>query len=59
MWAWMPTYLGVVLAHGRDSNAGMASLGIAFAALSYLISTAGSIGGGCCPTAGGARPRFC
>lgn len=46
MWAWMPTYLGVVLAHGRDSNAGMASLGIAFAALSYLISTAGSIGGG-------------
>lgn len=46
MWAWMPTYLGVVLAHGRESSAGMASLGIAFAALSYLISTAGSIGGG-------------
>jgi len=46
MWAWMPTYLGVVLAHGRASNAGMASLGIAYAALSYLISTAGSIGGG-------------
>jgi MFS family permease len=46
MWAWMPTYLGVVLAHGREGSAGMASLGIAFAALSYLISTAGSIGGG-------------
>ena len=46
MWAWMPTYLGVVLAHGREASAGMASLGIAFAALSYLISTAGSIGGG-------------
>lgn len=46
MWAWMPTYLGVVLAHGRETSAGTASLGIAFAALSYLISTAGSIGGG-------------
>lgn len=46
MWAWMPTYLGVVLAHGRAGSAGLASLGIAFAALSYLISTAGSIGGG-------------
>ncbi|MCJ7838835.1 MAG: MFS transporter, partial [Burkholderiales bacterium] len=37
---------GVVLAHGRETSAGTASLGIAFAALSYLISTAGSIGGG-------------
>ena len=46
MWAWMPTYLGVVLAHGRETSAGMASLGIAFAALSYLISMAGSVGGG-------------
>lgn len=46
MWAWMPTYLGVVLAHGHETSAGTASLGIAFAALSYLISTAGSIGGG-------------
>jgi MFS family permease len=46
MWAWMPTYLGVVLARGGEASAGMASLGIAFAALSYLISTAGSIGGG-------------
>ena len=46
MWAWMPTYLGVVLAHGRDVGAGKASLGIAYAALSYLISTAGSVGGG-------------
>jgi len=46
MWAWMPTYLGVVLARGHPGSAGMASLGIAFAALSYLISTAGSIGGG-------------
>ncbi len=46
MWAWMPTYLGVVLAHGREASAGTASLGIAFAALSYLLSTAGSIGGG-------------
>jgi MFS family permease len=46
MWAWMPTYLGVVLAHGGEATAGMASLGIAFAALSYLISTTGSIGGG-------------
>ena len=46
MWAWMPTYLGVVFAHGGASSAGTASLGIAFAALGYLISTAGSIGGG-------------
>jgi len=46
MWAWMPTYLGAVLSHGRVTSAGTASLGIAFAALSYLISTAGSISGG-------------
>ena len=46
MWAWIPTYLGVVLAHGGETSAGTASLGIAFAALTYLISTAGSIGGG-------------
>jgi len=46
MWAWMPTYLGVVFAHGGAAGTGTASLGIAFAALSYFISTAGSIGGG-------------
>ena len=46
MWAWLPTYLGVVLAYGREGGAGMAGLGIAFAALTYLISMAGSIGGG-------------
>lgn len=46
MWAWLPTYLGVVLAHGGDGSTGMAGLGIAFAALTYLISMAGSIGGG-------------
>jgi MFS family permease len=46
MWAWLPTYLGVVLAHGREGGTGMAGLGIAFAALTYLISMAGSIGGG-------------
>jgi MFS family permease len=46
MWAWLPTYLGVVLAYGRDGSAGVAGLGIAFAALTYLLSMAGSIGGG-------------
>lgn len=46
MWAWMPTYLGAVLAHGGGGGAGVAGLGIAFAALTYLLSTAGSIGGG-------------
>jgi len=46
MWAWLPTYLGVVLAYGRAGGAGVAGLGIAFAALSYFISMAGSIGGG-------------
>jgi len=46
MWAWLPTYLGVVLAYGREGGTGMAGLGIAFAALTYLISMAGSIGGG-------------
>jgi MFS family permease len=46
MWAWLPTYLGVVLAHAGGSGSGMAGLGIAFAALTYLISMAGSIGGG-------------
>ena len=48
MWAWMPTYLGVVLAYGAGGGGGtgMAGLGIAFAALTYLISMAGSIGGG-------------
>ena len=46
MWAWMPTYLGVALAHGGESSSAMASVGIAFAALTYLLSTAGSIGGG-------------
>ncbi|MDD1633798.1 MAG: MFS transporter, partial [Methylococcaceae bacterium] len=48
MWAWLPTYLGVVLAYGSGGGggSGMASLGIAFAALTYLISMAGSIGGG-------------
>jgi len=46
MWAWLPTYLGVVLAYGGEGGAGMAGLGIAFAALTYLISMAGSIGGG-------------
>jgi MFS family permease len=46
MWAWLPTYLGVVLAYGREGGTGMASLGIAFAALTYLLSMAGSIGGG-------------
>ncbi len=46
MWAWLPTYLGVVLAYGGEGGTGMAGLGIAFAALTYLISMAGSIGGG-------------
>jgi len=46
MWAWLPTYLGVVFAYGREGGAGAAGLGIAFAALSYFISMAGSIGGG-------------
>ena len=46
MWAWLPTYLGVVLAYGGSGGSGMAGLGIAFAALTYLISMAGSIGGG-------------
>jgi len=46
MWAWLPTYLGVVLAYGGNGGPGMAGLGIAFAALTYLISMAGSIGGG-------------
>ncbi len=46
MWAWLPTYLGVVFAYGREGGAGIAGLGIAFAALTYLISMAGSIGGG-------------
>src|SRR5450759_3713492 len=46
MWAWLPTYLGVVLAYGREGGTGVAGLGIAFAALTYLISMAGSIGGG-------------
>jgi MFS family permease len=46
MWAWLPTYLGVVLAYGREGGSGMAGLGIAFAALTYLLSMAGSIGGG-------------
>lgn len=46
MWAWLPTYLGVVFAYGGEGGTGMAGLGIAFAALTYLISTAGSIGGG-------------
>ena len=48
MWAWLPTYIGVVLAYGGGGGGGtgMAGLGIAFAALTYLISMAGSIGGG-------------
>jgi MFS family permease len=46
MWAWLPTYLGVVLAHGGRGGSGMAGLGIAFAALTYFLSMAGSIGGG-------------
>src|SRR5450759_1726442 len=46
LWAWLPTYLGVVLAHGRVGGTGVAGLGIAFAALTYLLSMAGSIGGG-------------
>ena len=46
MWAWLPTYLGVVFAHGGEGSSGMAGLGIAFAALTYLLSMAGSIGGG-------------
>jgi len=46
MWAWLPTYLGVVLAYGGTGGTGMAGLGIAFAALTYLLSMAGSIGGG-------------
>jgi MFS family permease len=46
MWAWLPTYLGVVLAHGGAGGTGAAGLGIAFAALTYLLSMAGSIGGG-------------
>lgn len=46
MWAWLPTYLGVVLAHGREGGAGAAGLGIAIAALTYLLSMAGSVGGG-------------
>lgn len=46
MWAWLPTYLGVALAHGHAGGAGAASLGIAFAALTYVISMAGSIFGG-------------
>lgn len=46
MWAWLPTYLGVALAFGRAGGAGVAGLGIAFAALTYLVSMAGSIGGG-------------
>ena len=46
MWAWLPTYLGVVLAHGGRGSSALAGLGIAFAALTYLLSTAGSIGGG-------------
>ncbi len=46
MWAWLPTYLGVVLAHGGKGGSGMAGLGIAFAALTYFLSMAGSIGGG-------------
>ena len=46
MWAWLPTYLGVVLAHGGQGGSGMAGLGIAFAALTYFLSMAGSVGGG-------------
>jgi MFS family permease len=46
MWAWLPTYLGVVVAHGGAGGTGVAGLGIAFAALTYLLSMAGSIGGG-------------
>lgn len=46
MWAWLPTYLGVVLAYGGTGGSGAAGLGIAFAALTYLISMVGSIGGG-------------
>ena len=46
MWAWLPTYLGVVFAYGREGGSGLAGLGIAFAALTYLLSMAGSIGGG-------------
>jgi MFS family permease len=46
MWAWLPTYLGAALAYGGGGGSGMAGLGIAFAALTYLLSMAGSIGGG-------------
>ena len=46
MWAWLPTYLGAVFARGDTGGSAMAGLGIAFAALTYLISMAGSIGGG-------------
>jgi MFS family permease len=46
MWAWLPTYLGVVFARGGAGGSGLAGLGIAFAALTYLLSMAGSIGGG-------------
>ena len=50
MWAWMPTYLGAVLAQGagggaasHGSSASAASLGIAFAALTHLVGMAGSV----------------
>jgi len=46
MWAWLPTYLGAVLSYGSSGGSGMAGMGIAFAALTYLLSMAGSIGGG-------------
>jgi MFS family permease len=46
MWARLPTYLGVVLAYGHAGGTGAAGLGIAFAALTYFLSTVGSIGGG-------------
>ena len=46
MWAWLPAYLAVSVAHGGSMTAQAAGIGAMLTALTYLVSMAGNISGG-------------
>ncbi len=46
MWAWLPAYLAMAVAHDRALSAGAVGFGVALAGLAHLVGTLGSMSGG-------------
>lgn len=46
LWAWLPAYLAAAMVYGGDITAAAVSAGATLTAVTYLISTVGSVAGG-------------